>query len=85
MKKLTVSEASEVTELLTMAQNYQDQLDPILVRITRILGGVKDDVYRISVIHEIVDQAVLNRESLVWIVEEIKDWEGYRTEHKVTG
>jgi len=85
MKKLTVSEASEVTELLTMAQNYQDQLDPILVRITRILGGVKDDVYRISVIHEIVDQAVLNRESLVWIVEEIKDWEGYRIEHKVTG
>jgi phosphoserine phosphatase len=71
MKKLTVSEASEVTELLQMAQNYQDQLDLILVRITRILGGVKDDV-----IHEIVDQAVLNRESLVWIVEEIKDWEG---------
>ena len=71
MKKLTVSEASEVTELLQMAQNYQDQIDLILVRITRILGGVKDDV-----IHEIVDQAVLNRESLVWIVEEIKDWEG---------
>jgi hypothetical protein len=71
MKKLTVSEASDVTELLQMAQNYQDQLDLILVRITRILGGVKDDV-----IHEIVDQAVLNRESLVWIVEEIKDWEG---------
>jgi hypothetical protein len=70
MKKLTVSEASDVTELLQMAQNYQDQLDLILVRITRILGGVKDDV-----IHEIVDQAVLNRESLVWIVEEIKDWE----------
>ena len=75
MKKLTVSEASEVTELLTMAQNYQDQLDPILVMITRILGGVKDDVYRISVIHEIVDQAVLNKESMTWIVEEIKEWE----------
>lgn len=73
MKKLTVSEASEVTELLQMAQNYQDQLDLILVRITRILCGVKDDV-----IHEIVDQAVLNRESLVWIVEEIKDWEQYK-------
>jgi len=70
MKKMTVSEISEATELLQMAQNYQDQLDLILVRITRILGGVKDDV-----IHEIVDQAVLNRESLVWIVEEIKDWE----------
>jgi len=67
---MTVSEISEATELLQMAQNYQDQLDLILVRITRILGGVKDDV-----IHEIVDQAVLNRESLVWIVEEIKDWE----------
>ena len=70
MKKLTVSEVSEVKELLQMAQIYQDQIDLILVRITRILGGVKDDV-----IHEIVDQAVLNRESLVWIVEEIKDWE----------
>ena len=70
MKKLTVSEVSEVKELLQMAQIYQDQIDLILVRITRILGGVKDDV-----IHEIVDQAVLNRESLVWILEEIKDWE----------
>jgi hypothetical protein len=44
------------------------------------LGGVKDDL-----IHEIVDQAVLNKESLDWIVEEVKDWENYRLEHKVTG
>ena len=80
MKKMTVSEISEATELLQMAQNYQDQLDLISVKITRILGGVKDDV-----IHEIVDQAVLNKESMAWIVEEIKDWEEYRLEHKVTG
>jgi hypothetical protein len=80
MKKLTVSEISEATELLMMAQNYQDQLDLISVKITTILGGVKDDI-----IHEIVDQAVLNKESMNWIVEEIKDWEEYRLEHKVTG
>ena len=41
MKKMTVSEISEATELLQMAQNYQDQLDLISVKITRILGGVK--------------------------------------------
>ena len=80
MKKLTVSETSEATELLMMAQNYQDQLDLISVKITKILGGVKDDI-----IHEIVDQAVLNKESMTWIVEEVKDWEEYRLEHKVTG
>jgi hypothetical protein len=80
MKKLTVSETSEATELLMMAQNYQDQLDLISVKITTILGGVKDDI-----IHEIVDQAVLNKESMNWIVEEVKDWEEYRLEHKVTG
>lgn len=80
MKKLTVSETSEATELLMMAQNYQDQLDLISVKITTILGGVKDDI-----IHEIVDQAVLNKESMNWIVEEVKDWENYRLEHKVTG
>tara|TARA_S200002703_G_scaffold19517_1_gene15813 strand:+ start:140 stop:382 length:243 start_codon:yes stop_codon:yes gene_type:complete len=80
MKKLTVSEISEATELLMMAQNYQDQLDLISVKITTILGGVKDDI-----IHEIVDQAVLNKESMNWIVEEVKDWEEYRLEHKVTG
>lgn len=79
MKKLTVSETSEATELLMMAQNYQDQLDLISVKITKILGGVKDDI-----IHEIVDQAVLNKESMTWIVEEVKDWEEYRLEHKVT-
>ena len=80
MKKMTVSEISEATELLMMAQNHQDQLDLISVKITRILGGVKDDV-----IHEIVDQAVLNKESMTWIVEEIKEWEEYKLEHKVTG
>lgn len=80
MKKLTVSEISEATELLMMAQNYQDQLDLISVKITTILGGVKDDI-----IHEIVDQAVLNKESMNWIVEEVKDWEEYRLDHKVTG
>lgn len=77
MKKLTVSEISEATELLMMAQNYQDQLDLISVKITTILGGVKDDI-----IHEIVDQAVLNKESMNWIVEEVKDWEEYRQELK---
>jgi len=61
-----------------MAQNYQDQVDLITVKLTRLLGGVKDDV-----IHEIVDQAVLNKESIEWVVEEIKDWEKYRQEHKV--
>lgn len=80
MKKLTVSEISEATELLMMAQNYQDQLDLISVKITTILGGVKDDI-----IHEIVDQAVLNKESMNWIVDEIKEWEEYRLDHKVTG
>ena len=78
MKTLQVGELSEAMELLMMAQNYQDQVDLITVKLTRLLGGVKDDI-----IHEIVDQAVLNKESLDWIVEEIKDWEKYRLEHKV--
>ena len=80
MKTLQVGEVSEAMELLMMAQNYQDQVDLISVKITRLLGGVKDDL-----IHEIVDQAVLNKESIQWVVEEIKDWEKYRQEHKVTG
>ena len=80
MKTLQVGEVSEAMELLMMAQNYQDQIDLITGKITRLLGGVKDDI-----IHEIVDQAVLNKESLDWIVEEVKDWENYRLEHKVTG
>ena len=80
MKTLQVGEVSEATELLMMAQNYQDQVDLITVKLTRLLGGVKDDI-----IHEIVDQAVLNKESIEWVVEEIKDWEKYRLEHKVTG
>lgn len=78
MKTLQVGEVSEATELLMMAQNYQDQVDLITVKLTRLLGGVKDDI-----IHEIVDQAVLNKESIQWVVEEIKDWEKYRLEHKV--
>jgi len=78
MKTLQVGEVSEAMELLMMAQNYQDQVDLISVKITRLLGGVKDDL-----IHEIVDQAVLNKESIQWVVEEIKDWEKYRQEHKV--
>lgn len=80
MKTLQVGEVTEAMELLMMAQNYQDQIDLISVKITRLLGGVKDDI-----IHEIVDEAVLNKESVDWIVEEIKDWEKYRQEHKVTG
>jgi hypothetical protein len=80
MKTLQVGEVSEAMELLMMAQNYQDQIDLITGKITRLLGGIKDDI-----IHEIVDQAVLNKESLDWIVEEVKDWENYRLEHKVTG
>lgn len=79
MKTLQVGEVSEAMELLMMAQNYQDQVDLITVKLTRLLGGVKDDI-----IHEIVDQAVLNKESIQWVVEEIKDWEEYRLEHKVT-
>jgi hypothetical protein len=77
MKKMTVSEISEATELLQMAQNYQDQLDLISVKITRLMGGVKDDL-----IHELVDQAVLNKESVEWIVEEVQYWEKYRQELK---
>ena len=61
-----------------MAQNYQDQLDLISVKITRILGGFKDDF-----VHELVDQAVLNKESIDWIVKEIKSWEKYRQELKL--
>lgn len=80
MKTLQVAEVTEAMELLMMAQNYQDQIDLITGKITRLLGGVKDDI-----IHEIVDQAVLNKESIQWVVEEIKDWEKYRQEHKVTG
>jgi hypothetical protein len=60
-----------------MAQNYQDQLDLISVKITRLMGGVKDDL-----IHELVDQAVLNKESVEWIVEEVQYWEKYRQELK---
>ena len=56
MKTLQVAEVTEAMELLMMAQNYQDQIDLITGKITRLLGGVKDDI-----IHEIVDQAVLNK------------------------
>jgi len=78
MKKLTVSEVSEATEFLMMAQNYQSQIDLISVKITRLMGRVKDDL-----IHELVDQAVLNKESIEWIVEEVQSWEKYTQELKI--
>ena len=80
MKKLTVSEVSEATELLRMAQNYQSQIDLIAGKITRLLGGVKDDFT-----HETVDQAILNDESIDWVVQEVKEWEQYWKEHKICG
>ena len=78
MKKLTVSEVSETIELLTVAQRCQDQIDLTTAKITRLMGGVKDDF-----IHELVDQAVLNKESVEWIVEEVQSWEKYRQELKL--
>ena len=78
MKTLQVGEVTEASELLMMAQNYQDQVDLISVKITRILGGFKDDF-----VHELVDQAVLNKESIDWIVKEIKSWEKSRQELKL--
>ncbi len=78
MKKLTVSEVSEAIELLTAAQTFQSQVDLITAKITRMMGGVKDDL-----IHELVDQAVLNKESVEWIVEEVQSWEKYRQELKL--
>lgn len=42
------------------------------------MGGVKDDL-----IHELVDQAVLNKESIEWIVEEVQSWERYTQELKI--
>ena len=78
MKKLTVSEVSEAMELLTVAQRCQDQIDLTTAKITRLMGGVKDDF-----IHELVDQAVLNKESIEWIVEEVQSWEKYSQELKL--
>ena len=78
MKKLTVSEVSEATEFLMIAQNYQSQIDLISVKITRLMGGVKDDL-----IHELVDQAILNKESVEWIIEEVQSWEKYTQELKI--
>ena len=78
MKKLTVSEVSEAIELLTAAQTFQSQVDVITAKITRLMGGVKDDL-----IHELVDQAVLNKESVEWIVEEVQSWEKYKQELKL--
>ena len=78
MKKLTVSEVSEAIELLTAAQTFQSQVDVITAKITRLMGGVKDDL-----IHELVDQAVLNKESVEWIIEEVQSWEKYRQELKL--
>ena len=78
MKKLTVSEVSEAMELLAVAQRCQSQIDVITAKITRLMGGVKDDF-----IHELVDQAVLNKESVEWIVEEVQSWEKYRQELKL--
>tara|TARA_R110000824_G_scaffold139118_1_gene304088 strand:+ start:4495 stop:4731 length:237 start_codon:yes stop_codon:yes gene_type:complete len=78
MKKLTVSEVSEAIELLTAAQTFQNQVDLITAKITRLMGGVKDDL-----IHELVDQAVLNKESVEWIIEEVQSWEKYRQELKL--
>ncbi len=78
MKKLTVSEVSEAIELLTAAQTFQSQIDLITAKITRLMGGVKDDL-----IHELVDQAVLNKESVEWIIEEVQSWEKYSQELKL--
>jgi hypothetical protein len=78
MKKLTVSEVSEAMELLTVAHRCQDQIDLTTAKITRLMGGVKDDF-----IHELVDQAVLNKESVEWIIEEVQSWEKYRQELKL--
>ena len=77
MKKLTVSEVSEAIELLTAAKTFQNQVDVLTAKITRLMGGVEDDF-----IHELVDQAVLNKESVEWIVEEVQSWEKYRQELK---
>tara|TARA_R100000353_G_scaffold175701_1_gene146787 strand:+ start:982 stop:1218 length:237 start_codon:yes stop_codon:yes gene_type:complete len=78
MKELTVSEISEAIELLSLAQISQSQIDAMTLKITRLMGGVKDDL-----IHELVDQAVLNKESIEWVIDEVQSWEKYSQELKL--
>tara|TARA_Y100001973_G_C5201488_1_gene338063 strand:+ start:2923 stop:3159 length:237 start_codon:yes stop_codon:yes gene_type:complete len=78
MKELTVSEVSEAIELLSLAQISQSQIDAMTLKITRLMGGVKDDL-----IHELVDQAVLNKESIEWVIDEVQSWEKYSQELKL--
>ena len=78
MKELTVSEVSEAIELLSLAQISQSQIDAMTLKLTRLMGGVKDDL-----IHELVDQAVLNKESIEWVIDEVQSWEKYSQELKL--
>jgi hypothetical protein len=77
MKQISVKDVTESAELLRRAQNYQEQIDLISIKITNILGGSKDDI-----IHEIVDQAVLNNDPIEWVIEEYIQWEEYFIKNK---
>ena len=66
---------SELQEHLVAAQKAQEKVDASVSRLVFLLRASKE-----SIEHEIVDQAVLNGESLQWIIDEIKSWEKYRSE-----
>ena len=66
---------SELQEHLLAAQKAQKKVDASVSRLVFLLRASKE-----SIEHEIVDQAVLNGESLQWIIDEIKSWEKYRSE-----
>lgn len=66
---------SELQENLVAAQKAQEKVDASVSRLVFLFRASKE-----SIEHEIIDQAVLNGESLQWIIDEIKSWEKYRSE-----
>lgn len=66
---------SELHEHLVAAQKAQEKVDASVSRLVFLFSAAKE-----SIEHEIIDQAVLNGESLQWIIDEIKSWEKYRSD-----
>lgn len=77
MRDISLEDSLVMDELLGKAQDAQNDVDANVLALVRQLGGVPHGIE-----HEIVDQAVLNKESLNWVIGEIKQWEQYRADLK---
>lgn len=74
MKNISVEDSIVMDMLLVDAQYAQKQVDANIQALVKEIGGDADGFE-----HEVIDQAVLNRESLNWIITQIKEWEEYQS------